>query len=352
MTSTFAARALARSAALPRSTKVIGTHSGSFQADEALGCWLLRQLPLYAGAHILRSRDAAELEKCDIVIDVGGIYDPSILRFDHHQRGFFETADGEPGKATKPEEATGRWKTKLSSAGLVYKHYGREIIQQLAETSTADTEIVWAELYDCFMEGIDGIDNGIEVSDGPLRYKISSDLSNRVARLNARWNEKSNPEDQCERFEIASEICGNEFMSVLAELVEGWLPARALVAQALQSRTSIHASGEVISLESGSIPWKEHLYSLEKEQGISGKIKFLLFVDQSGMHRIQAVTVEGTLFTNRVSLPEPWRGLRDEALSEVAGIPNCTFVHATGFVGGNNTYEGILAMASKALVPA
>jgi uncharacterized UPF0160 family protein len=48
-------------------------------------------------------------------------------------------------------------------------------------------------------------------------------------------------------------------------------------------------------------------------------------------------------------MPEAWRGLRDEALSEVAGIPGCVFVHASGFIGGNATYDGALAMAKKAV---
>ena len=41
------------------------------------------------------------------------------LRFDHHQRGFFETFDGEPGVAKTAAEATGKFKTKLSACGLV-----------------------------------------------------------------------------------------------------------------------------------------------------------------------------------------------------------------------------------------
>lgn len=53
----------------------------------------------------------------------------------------------------------------------------------------------------------------------------------------------------------------------------------------------------------------------------------------------------------RLSLPEDWRGLRDNVLSEKAGIPDCVFVHASGFIGGNQTYEGALAMARKALLP-
>ena len=66
---------------------MIGTHSGTFQCDEALGCWLLRQHPDFANAKIVRSRDNHVLDQLDIVIDVGGVYDPAKLRFDHHQRG-------------------------------------------------------------------------------------------------------------------------------------------------------------------------------------------------------------------------------------------------------------------------
>jgi hypothetical protein len=42
---------------------------------------------------------------------------------------------------------------------------------------------------------------------------------------------------------------------------------------------------------------------------------------------------------------QPWRGVRDDALSTLTGIPECVFVHATGFIGGNKTYAGVLAMA-------
>lgn len=48
-------------------------------------------------------------------------------------------------------------------------------------------------------------------------------------------------------------------------------------------------------------------------------------------------------------MPAAWRGLRDEKLSEVAGIPGCVFVHASGFIGGAVTYEGVLEMARKSL---
>ena len=52
---------------------------------------------------------------CVVSVDVGGKYDfegcPCVL--DHHQKGFEGTLPG--------------YDTKLSSAGLVYKHFGREV---------------------------------------------------------------------------------------------------------------------------------------------------------------------------------------------------------------------------------
>ena len=52
---------------------------------------------------------------------------------------------------------------------------------------------------------------------------------------------------------------------------------------------------------------------------------------------------------HRLPLPEAWRGLRGAELDQVAGIPNCVFVHSSGFIGGNETFEGALKMAAASL---
>lgn len=52
--------------------------------------------------------------------------------------------------------------TKLSSAGLVYKHFGKELVAA-ATGHPADSSIVettWLAVYKYFMEAVDGIDNG------------------------------------------------------------------------------------------------------------------------------------------------------------------------------------------------
>lgn len=54
----------------------IGTHNGSFHCDEALGCFLLKRTDHFKDADIVRTRDEDVLKQLDIVIDVGGKYDP------------------------------------------------------------------------------------------------------------------------------------------------------------------------------------------------------------------------------------------------------------------------------------
>lgn len=71
--------------------------------------------------------------------------------------------------------------------------------------------------------------------------------------------------------------------------------------------------------------------------------------DRSKSWRVQAVAVAPDRFESRKALPSQWRGLRDEELSKEARIPGCVFVHMSGFIGGNQSYEGALAMASASL---
>ena len=56
----------------------------------------------------------------DLVVDVGGEYDVERNRFDHHQRGFEETFNS-------------NFKTKLSGSGLIFKHFGLEVLQNSLE---------------------------------------------------------------------------------------------------------------------------------------------------------------------------------------------------------------------------
>lgn len=91
----------------------IGTHSGTFHCDEVLACYLLSQHPEFSKHQILRTRDQPLLDQCDIVVDVGAVFDAEKKRFDHHQRGFNETFG-----SLRPELDT---KCDIKSVSLISK---------------------------------------------------------------------------------------------------------------------------------------------------------------------------------------------------------------------------------------
>ncbi|XP_042554716.1 MYG1 exonuclease isoform X2 [Dipodomys spectabilis] len=313
----------------------IGTHNGTFHCDEALACALLRLLPEYKDAEIVRTRDPEKLASCDIVVDVGGEYDPQRHRYDHHQRTFTETMSSLcPGKP---------WQTKLSSAGLIYLHFGHKLLAKLLGTSEEDSI-----MYENFVEEVDAVDNGIsQWEEGEPRYTLTTTLSARVARLNPTWNQPN--QDTEAGFKRAMDLVQEEFLQRLDFYQHSWLPARALVEEALAQRFQVDPSGEIVELAKGGCPWKEHLFHLESGLSPPVAITFVIYTDQNGQWRVQCVPKEAHSFQSRLPLPEPWRGLRDDALDQVSGIPGCIFVHASGFIGGHRTREGALSMARATL---
>lgn len=75
---------------------------------------------------------------------------------------------------------------------------------------------------------------------------------------------------------------------------------------------------------------------------------YALFQDTGGSWRIQAVPVTPDSFDSRKKLPAAWRGIRDQALSDMVG-DGAIFVHASGFIGGHKTKDGALSMAIQVI---
>jgi len=211
--------------------------------------------------------------------------------------------------------------------------------------------ILYNKLYKEFIEAIDANDNGISAypKDGPEpAFKQGGlTLPSLVGALNPWWNQPFTDEVVDERFQKASVLMGEVFVNKLDFYGKAWLPARDLVVKSLASRKELDPSGKIMKFEQ-SLPWKEHLYNLEEEQGIVGEVLYVLYSDGKGW-RIQAVPESTDSFASRKALPEAWRGVRDDALSQLSGIDGCIFVHASGFIGGNKSYEGALEMAKQAI---
>ena len=315
----------------------IVTHSGTFHCDEALACALLKSLPEYKDKPICRTRDNQLIDAGGLVVDVGAIFEVERKRFDHHQRGFTECFNSNK-------------KIKLSSAGLIYKYYGKNILKSLLPENFHNyVDVLYLKLYEDFIEHIDGIDNGVEsYENGEKNYRVTTTLSSRVSRLFPR-KDSGDKNEENERFREAMELTATEFCDSLNYLVQEWLPARSSVQLAMEKATSIHPTGDILKLDQ-SLPWKGHLIELEGYLNCKGKFKFVLFPDGTNW-RVQAIPPVGDPegFGMRVPLKKEWQGLRDEELSKASGIPDCIFVHATGFIGGNKTYQGALEMALKSV---
>lgn len=337
----------------------IGTHSGTFHADESLAVFMLKLLPKFSGAEVVRSRDPEVLDACDIVVDVSGKYD-SEKYFDHHQREF----TGVFGEG---------YQTKLSSAGLIYKHFGHDILATVLKESQ-ESEVVkqcYTRVYKHFVEAIDANDNGISVYDPAIISAVNDDesvphklterfisgtitLPSVVSKINPRPDEfaSSSLDENAlydSKFQVASELMGSAFLGVVLSAGKDWFPSKSKILEIYRARED----PRVVVFEE-ALGWKSQIFEIEGDLAAQGKLKDedkVLYVVYPGgdSWRVQCVPVTSSSFISRKPLPEAWRGVRDDALSKVTGIDGCVFVHASGFIGGNKTKEGAIAMVKKAL---
>lgn len=217
------------------------------------------------------------LNACHIVVDVGGVYDPLKHRYDHHQRDFNSTM--EIGKK--------RYETRLSSAGLIYKHFGREVIGNICgwndgSENSKSLDCVYQKLYESFVEGFDGIDNGVSQYPSEIKpkYEENTNIAARVSRLMPWWNQPVDDAILDERFKKAVEIVGSEFAERVLYTFLSWLPAREIVQKALDCRFTVDASGHVVVFDV-FVPWKEHLLALEKETEKERLPLYVVYPDSS-----------------------------------------------------------------------
>ena len=282
----------------------IATHNGNFHADDVFSVAALKcVIPSFK---LVRTRDLEVIGEADIVLDVGGIYDPETGRFDHHQRGGAgERENGIP----------------YSSFGLIWQKYGLEICggnQDIA--NSVDSGLVSTiDAVDC--GHVEGVSKGIS-------------LSQTISMFNPTWQEDSHY-DECfdEAVTFASRILARFIASAT-----GGISAKAIVAKAVENAED----PRVIVLEQYT-PWKRTVHALSEEA------LYVVYPSGSGPWRIQTVPMELGSFEDRKSLPTPWAGLSNKELQDVTGIDDAMFCHNGLFIGGAETFESTMKMAAMAL---
>jgi uncharacterized UPF0160 family protein len=298
---------------------VVATHDGVFHADDLLAVGVL--LLVYPDAEVERTRDPAKLAAADVVVDVGGEYDPERGRYDHHQRG---RAGGRPNGVL------------YSSFGLVWRHYCNRVLKTLG-VPEEHWSAVGAGVDRDLVSPVDAVDNGQNLYEGGKSVfdGVSSiSLSGVLSGFNPSWHGKKDFDAQfiiglC----FAKAILRNAVQAALGDAL-----AKSVVAKAIAEA----AGGHVVVLDKFA-PWGEQV-----RDEAPGAL-FVVFPSETGTWMVQAVNKTAGTFESRRLLPEAWAGLRDAAFCEAVGLADGVFCHPGRFICGAKTRESALRLAELAL---
>jgi len=311
---------------------IIATHSGKFHADDV---WAVTVLDIvFPGCTLVRTRDPEQVRAADFAVDVGGIWDPSAGRFDHHQKGFAGTRQSG---------------VLYASAGLVWRTHGARCVSLLAQRHTghaledADAQqIAWAIDAD-LVQYLDMSDNGA-ARNAPGGYGLSAIVSG----FNPGWLD----EQQAGSAEAAEAMRLQQFrraMALVADVLVNQVKYRVGTLLALDKvrKARVLEEGRLLYLDNAALPWTAI---------VRNEMPKVLFVLSYGMaddrYMLHTVPANPDTFTSRADLPTAWAGLQGEELAAVTGVADAVFCHNNLFIAAAHSYEGALAMARQALANA
>ncbi len=280
---------------------LLGTHSGSFHADDVLAAALIRVF-LDPEAEVVRSRDPEVLAKADIVFDVGHVFDPTTRRFDHHQREYEGTR---------------------SSAGMVLDHL---------EAEGAVAADLAGRYREELVDYVDAVDVGARQPEHgvPCFSMIVGVLNERAGDDFDRWYERA--------VTLAMDVvegirAGFERANADAEAVR-----RAMAAAESEGRRALQLDRY--------LKWKPAYFAAG---GADHPTDLVLFPGRGDWRLVTIPVAEGSR-EDKVKLPEAWAGLEGEALVEASGIPGARFCHRNRFIAAFDSEAA--ALEGIAQVPA
>lgn len=277
---------------IPRS---FGTHDGTFHADEVTACALLLLFDCIDLDKVIRSRDMHVLQTCEYMCDVGGVYNPKLKLFDHHQV---------------------EYQGSLSSAGM--------ILLYLKEQGKI-TKKEYDYLNDTIIMGVDAHDNG---KDPEIRgYCNYSHIISQYTPIM-----RDAPSNVLEAAFI-------ETVGFARDLLDRMMQRYQYVQSCRQTVADTMANSQHCLIFDQNIPWLDAFFELNGENHsalfvimpANGHWK-LRGIPPNNEHRMQV----------RMPLPQEWAGLLDEELKKTSGIPGAVFCHKGRFISVWETREDAL----------
>jgi uncharacterized UPF0160 family protein len=262
------------------------THSGPFHADEAFACALLR-IFLGQTLELVRTRDPAIISRADLVLDVGGEYDPRRGRFDHHQRTYHGP---------------------LSSAGMV--------LSWLEHTGKVASGFA-SQLRKDWVEYIDAVDNG--------RRQPTNGVPCIVTIVAALGEQAHAPDELDARFMDAVAMCEGILRGLCANERRNHEDSSAVE----EAMRRAEAAGSRVLVFDRHYKWKRAYF---QHGGAHHPSDYVLFPDEEGSWRLLGIPADDGSTRVRRPLPIEWAGLVDDELSRVVGVPGAEFCHKNRFV--------------------
>lgn len=292
----------------------VAVHNGSFHADDVFAVAVL--LKIFEGksveVRLIRSRAPGITASADFVIDVGGVYDEKMNRFDHHQPGGAGTRDnGVP----------------YASFGLVWKKFGHHLCGSDEIAKIVDESLV---------QPIDYVDNvGLSIPEfAPGVYPYTIDRL--VSAFVSTFEEKERDMDGTffRMVAFAKEILEREIAN--AHALEESRPEL--------ERAYWNAKDKRIIILDYEYPW---FYVISKYP----EPLYVVFPYADGKEQWGASAVRAGWHGsgNRKDFPKDWGGKRGEELARISGVPDALFCHNRLFVVIAKTRAGALALVQKAL---
>ena len=306
--------------------KVI-THCDTFHMDEVTGTAMLDYL--HDGIdEIIRTRDQtlidSEVENCPenqkvYVLDVGKKYDPEKQLFDHHQTSFTDTF-GENNYIL------------LSSCGLIWKHYGIDLINKLLqsdfsekERKLADVNKIYKTFYKYFVISIDGNDTGTSYLNLKKSGKIVKNFNNelpfgvQISKFNN--VDVYNHEAQLKQFKKAMEISKQVWLQNLRKTISYDIEYNENLDVFLQGFKNRTLDPEIMVLDK-KINVNSYLYKYDKNQ----TVKFIVVPRSKDQWQIWTVEKRGQRFVQLVKLI-------DENTAKTLFGKDVVFIHRARFTG-------------------
>ena len=285
------------------------THNATFHADEIFATLILSKV--LPEIRLIRLPEVREQYDDNVIV-----YDIGAGKYDHHQFG----GNGQRENGIK-----------YAACGLIWKDFGKML---LTKYDVEDIDYTWDYIDKNLIQFIDSNDNG-QLPKLQVDYR-NVHISYMISIFNTRWDEEIEGDEKFLEALNFANIFFNEFLKDTFSKMK----AKEQVDQA------ISASKNGIMILEKCVPWKEFVLHSENEK--AKDINFVVFPSKRGGFNVYAVPLELGSFENRKSLPQSWRGKRDEELQEVTGVKSARFCHNAGFICSTETKEDALELAYKA----